>query len=333
MKPKKLIPGLALLLIALALPVVLTSGYLIQTFIMVLLYAYWASSWNIIGGYGGQFSLGHAVYIGVGAYTSTVLFMYNNISPWIGMLVGGLIAGILSLIIGYPTFRLKGSYFTLSTVALLYVIRIIFTSEDTILGYNTMGAMGLKVPWMGNFMDMQFMDKTPYYYIILGMLLIVVFISYKINKSKTGYYLAAINTNQDAANSLGVNVTYYKMKAQFISAFLTAVGGTFYAQLILFVDPSRLLGYDLSVEIVILAIIGGRGTLWGPVIGAILLVPINELLRSYLGAQLAGISIVIYGVIMMLIVYFMPEGLGKFFFRFTDWVFGERKSRLNKGVK
>lgn len=309
-KNKKIILLVAAVVGAVILPLLITSGYLIQSLIMVLLYAYWASCWNIIGGYGGQLSIGHSTYAGIGAYVTVILLINYNISPWMGMFAGALVSGILSIIIGFPCFRLQGSYFTLSTVALAHVIRIIFLQEDKILGFQTNGAMGVKVPWIGESLKyMQFIDKRGYYFIILVFLIMITFISWKIKNSRMGYYLSAINTNQKAAASLGVDVQKYKLMAMFISAFTTALGGAFYAMLILFIDPERMLGYDLSVQIMVFAIVGGRGTLFGPILGAMVMVPISELSRTYLGTSLAGVSIIIYGVVLMLIVYFLPGGL------------------------
>jgi branched-chain amino acid transport system permease protein len=174
-------------------------------------------------------------------------------------------------------------------------------------------------------MDIQFMDKRAYYLIILVLLIIVTLVSWKIKNSKTGYYLAAINTNQNAASSLGVNVQRFKLKAMFISAFLTAIGGGFYASLIQFIDPERLLGYTLSVEIMTLAVVGGRGTLFGPIVGAFIMVPISEFLRSYLGTSLSGISNIMYGLILMSIVFFMPGGLATMFKKIGDKLFKSKK--------
>lgn len=323
---KKLIALIGFIILLFLVPVFISSGYIIQSLIMVLLYAYWASSWNIIGGYGGQLSIGHATYVGVGAYVTAIMFTEYSVSPWLGMIFGGLIAALLSLIIGFPCFKLKGSYFTLSTVALANVIKIIFLQEDKILGHKTNGAMGVKIPWYGGaFMDIQFMDKRAYYLIILVLLIIVTLVSWKIKNSKTGYYLAAINTNQNAASSLGVNVQRFKLKAMFISAFLTAIGGGFYASLIQFIDPERLLGYTLSVEIMTLAVVGGRGTLFGPIVGAFIMVPISEFLRSYLGTSLSGISNIMYGLILMSIVFFMPGGLATMFKKIGDKLFKSKK--------
>lgn len=307
---------LAFSAIFIILPLLLNSEYLIQSIIMVLLYAYWATSWNMVGGFGGQLSLGHATFAGIGAYVSTVLLINYNLSPWIGMIIGGVIGSIFGIIIGYPTFRLKGSYYTLSTIAFMNVFMIFIITQDKVLGFETRGAEGLSVPWKGeSFLGMEFLNKTYYYYIILVLLAVVLFVSYWIKNSKTGYYLAAINTNQDAADSLGVNVTYYKLKAQVLSCFFMAIGGSFYAQLITFIDPQRMLGYDLSVEVALVAIVGGRGTIVGPLIGAFLLEPLSQISRTYLGSTNAGLAVVIYGVIFMLTIYYFPDGLEKYVMR------------------
>lgn len=292
------------------LPLGISNGYLLQFIINMCFFAYLAVSWNILGGYAGQLALGNGVYLGIGAYVSTVLFLYHDISPWFGMLVGALIAGVLSLLLGSITFRLSGTYYALATVALLHVIRMIFLSNETMFGFRTNGALGLQVAWRGeSFWNMQFLDKSWYYYIIFGFLALALFISAYIRKSKMGYYFSAISTNPEAASSLGVNVKGMKQTAGFISACLTAMGGTFYAQLILIVDPARILGYDLSVQILVYAIIGGRNTLWGPVAAAFLLSPLNDYLRGALGSSMAGLSIAIYAVILMLIVFYLPAGI------------------------
>lgn len=317
MKAKSFVPFILLAILALV-PAFISQQYVIHTFIIILLYMYWSSSWNIIGGYAGQFALGNAVYIGIGAYTTAVLFIYEAVTPWIGMLVGGAISAALSIVISYPCFKLRGTYFSLSTVALLHVVRLIVVSSETVLGYNLLGGLGMKIPWKATetnleFINMQYVDKRGYFYIILGLLVVILLVSNYIRKSKTGYYLAAINTNQDASNSIGINVTSYKLRAQAISAFFMALGGAFYAMFVMFVEPTRVLGYDLSVEILMLVVIGGAGTLWGPIIGAAVLVPINEILRIEFGSKIAPLAIVVYGFILMIIVMFAPGGLLKLF--------------------
>ncbi len=330
----KIITIIVGIILLIALPMFITSGYILQSFIMVLLYAYWASCWNVVSGFAGSISMGHATYIGIGAYVTTILLRQYNVSPWIGMIIAALIAGVVSLIIGYPCFKLKGSYFTLSTVALLHVLRLIVTSNDTIFGFQINGAQGLEVPWSdGGFLKMQFLDKHWYLYIIISLLVLIIFISYRITKSRMGYYLAAINTNQEAASSLGVDVTSYKLRAMFISAFFTAIGGAFYSQLILFVDPQRLLGYDLSAEVMFFSVIGGMGTVWGPVIGTILMVPINEIVRANFGSSMSGLAMFIYGVIFMLVVYFMPGGVYNYFKSLYEKMFKYKTSPLVGGER
>lgn len=312
MKKKEIVILIAILAIFLAIPIVNSDPYFLQLFIMVMMFAYWASSWNIISGFSGQMSLGHAAYAGIGAYVSTILFISFNLTPWVGMIFGGLIAGVFGLIIGYPTFKLRGTYFTLATIAFLNVTRIFVMANNKLFGFEIRGAQGLAVPWKGNnFVNMQFLSKVPYYYLILTLLVIVVLVSYFIRNSKIGYYLAAIKTNQEAASSLGVNVTHYKMVAQFISVFFTAIGGSFYAQFILFIDPQRLLGYDLSLEMAIFSIVGGQGTVFGPLLGAFILVPISEIARANISGNLAALPVIIYGLCLMAIMYYLPEGIFK----------------------
>lgn len=297
-------------LLLFAFPLIFNSPYILQTAIMVIFFAYMSCSWNILGGLAGQVSLGHNAFAGIGAYVSTLLFMYAGLTPWLGMLVGGILAGMFALAIGYPCFRLKGTYFTLSTIAFASVLRIFVLANNKIFGLETRGAQGLIVPLKGNMPSvMQFTSKIPYYYIILVMLFLVIVITIYIQRSKMGYYLAAIRTNQEAAASLGINVSSYKLITSFISAFLTALGGSFYAQFILYIDPARLLGQDLGLEIVLIAIIGGQGSVFGPLLGALVLVPISEIARSLIGGQLPGLHVALYGLAMMVIIMFMPKGL------------------------
>ncbi len=328
---------LIVIILALVFPLFFNTGYTLQFGINILMYAMAAVAWNIIGGYAGQLALGNGIYFGIGCFVSAILFEYEGISPWLGMIIAGLVAGAISLLLGFATFRLRGSYYALSTVALLFVIKMLFTSQTYILGYKTNGALGLTIPWRTeSFMNMMFMNKTWYYYIIFGLLVVTLLISNWINKSKLGYYLAAINTNPEAAASLGVNVMGCKLIAGFVAAFLTAVCGTFYVFVIQIADPARVMGYDLSVQILLYAIVGGLGTLWGPVLGAALLVPLNDLLRAQLGASMAGLSTCIYGIVFCLIVFFMPEGIWGTVSRFVNRMIDKllvhtEKKELSKG--
>lgn len=295
--------------VALLVPLFVSSEYAVHTLVMTLMFTFLAASWNILGGFIGRFAMGNGVYIGLGGYITGLLFKQNGISPWIGLLLAALIAGVVSVLLSYPCFKLQGSYYTLSTVALLFVFQIIILNEQKLFGYETGASMGLRIPWRGGFANMQFAGKTSYYYIIAVLLFFVIGLSIHIKNTRTGYYFSAINTNQNAAEALGVDTMFYKLKAQFISAALSAVGGGFYVMFIMFLDPTRVLSYGFSIEIMLYAVVGGIDTVWGPVFGTLVLYPINEALRTALGTSFAGLSTAIYGGVLMLVVYFMPKGV------------------------
>lgn len=297
-----------LLAILLIVPAAVDLGYLLQSAIVIFLYMYWACCWNIMGGFAGLFSMGNGIYIGLGAYTSAILWVELGLTPWLGMLVGGLVAGIVSVIIGYPTFKLKGMYYSLATFALLSVFKIIFTSNKYILGIHTYGSDGYKIPVEVGFWNMQFNSKLGYYYIVIALVVVAIVVSKFISKSQMGYYFRAIKANQGSAASLGVNVVRLKIQAQFITAFLTGVGGAFYAQMMQYLGPSTIFGTDLSVTILILVIVGGSGTLWGPVVGAAILMPLNQFFRTALSSY-SGLATVIYGVTLAVMVFFAPGGV------------------------
>lgn len=309
-KKKNLIICGVILLIAILIPVVFNVGLSnMSILISVLLYMYWASSWNIMGGYTGLFSLGNGMYIGVGAYITGCLYVYAHISPFIGVIIAGLLTGLFSIIIGYPTFRLQSIFYSLATCALLNAMKIIFMNFKSIFGITTGGSDGFKFASTNDPINMQFASKLPYYYIILALLVIVLLVSYYISHSKRGYYFRAISANADAASSLGVNVMSLKIQAQFISAFFSAVGGGFYCMFINYVDPSKMFGSDLSINIMIMCVVGGANTLWGPVIGAGLLYTVNRVVTMYAPSSLTGLATLIFGVILMVCVYFLPGGL------------------------
>ncbi len=290
-------------------PVVVNRSLVLQYMINMMIFAYLAQSWNIIGGYAGQLALGNGVYLGIGAYVAAVLYTYEGISPWIGMLVAGGIAAAIAFIVGRITFRLEGSYFALATVAVLHIIRITFISNNYILGYKTKGALSFNIKWNGGLANMQFDERSGYYWLFLGLLVVGLIISAAIKHSKMGYYLQAICTNPDAAGSLGVNVMGMKVLANCISAFMIAVGGSMYAFYLSVIDPSSVLGYDMSINILLFAIIGGRDTLLGPILAAFVLAPLNNILRGIVGASVSGLAEVIYGLVLMAAIYFMPKGV------------------------
>jgi branched-chain amino acid transport system permease protein len=296
-----------LVFITLALfPQFFTRPVILGIAILILLYAVLGQAWNILGGYAGQVSLGNAVYFGVGAYTSTWLFTNWHITPWIGMLVGVVLAVIVGLIIGFPTFRLTGHYFVTATIVINEVIRVIFNNWDFVGG-----ARGLYVPILEeSLLNFQFhSSKVPYYYLIAALFIILLLVTWFIESGKLGYYFRAIREDMVAASALGVNPYYYKHVANAINAAFTALAGTFYAQYVLFLDPASVFSIWISVLVLLVPVLGGRGTLWGPMLGALVLIPLSEITRIYLGGEGRALHLLVYGFLIMVISILEPHGL------------------------
>jgi len=305
---KKIILMIGLVLIAIALPLGFNNSYLSHILFMTVYYAFLSSSWNLVGGFAGQLAIGNGVYVGIGLYITIGFFMGYGVSPWIGILLAALLTGLVSMILGCATFRLSGSYYGLSTVALLNILRIWFSENDRLFGLFFGGSAGVRVTWIGGWKWMEFVDKNVYYFIMLALLLLLLVGTYWMSKSKFGYYLLAISTNQNAAASLGVNVYGNKLIAQFISAFLMAIGGGIYGMFIIYTDPQTIFSFQVSFNIMLMAVFGGRGTVFGPLIGSIILTPFYELLRINLSTVLPGLPMALYGLMLMLCMQFMPKG-------------------------
>jgi len=296
----------ALAVVVLILPLVVKSSFAIDIFIRILLFSFIGVAWNLMGGYAKQLSLGHAAYFGLGAYTSTILQIDFGISPWIGMVAGGVVAMLASLPIGWLCFRLRGPYFTIATIATAQALMLIFLKFRDF----AWGAEGTTIPDLGNApLMMQFEAKSAYYYIALGLLAIGLVITWLIEKSWMGYYLVAIGEDEDAAEAIGVNAPRMKRNIYMISAFLTALAGTFYIQYIYFIDPPTAFNFNISIEAALVAIVGGIGTLWGPVIGTILLETTSTLLQSWLGSSIGGLQLTVYALILMAVILWRPTGL------------------------
>jgi branched-chain amino acid transport system permease protein len=292
--------------LAVVLPLVVTSRFAIDIFIRVLLFAFIGVAWNLMGGYAKQLSLGHAAYFGLGAYTSTILEIKFGISPWIGMFVGGVVAMLASLPIGALCFRLRGPYFAIATIATAQVLMLLFLKFRDF----AWGAEGTTIPNLGSDpLMMQFDAKAAYYYIALALLVAGLVITHRIERSWMGYYLVAIGEDEDAAEAIGVNVPKIKRDIYLISAFLTALAGTFYIQYIYFIDPNTAFSFNISVEAALVSIVGGIGTLWGPVIGTALLEGTSALLQSWLGSSLAGVQLTVYSLILIVVILWQPTGL------------------------
>jgi len=293
------------LIILIILPFIVKNPFYLDVLFMMLFYSVVASAWNFIGGFAGQTSLGHTAFFGIGAYTSTLLYLNLGISPWIGMLAGAALAMLVSIAIALPCFKLKSHFFALSTIAFAEVLRLLATYFRGI----TKGGVGLLISFEFSWSAFMFRSKVPYIYIALTLLLIVTTVSYLIERSKTGYYLRALREDQDAAESLGVNTSLYKLIALLISVFFVALAGTFYAQYLLFIDPKTVFSFERSINMALFSIIGGVGTVFGPILGAFILTPLDVMLRAWFGNQYYGINYIFYGIILVVVVIYLPSGI------------------------
>ncbi len=303
------VPAVVLVLFLLV-PAFVRGEYYLHVLVGVMFFAYMASAWNIVCGYTGQLSLGHSALCGIGGYLSTLLFINVGLTPWVGMFIGAFCATVVGVFVGYPCFRLRGPYFALTTIAFAEILRIWVENTEEFLGIELRGAQGIMVPLKGQSLWLfQFTSKVPYYYIISVMLLIVMAVTFWMERSRMGFYLKAIRADQDAAEALGINSTRYLLSAMALSSFLTALGGSFYAQYFRYINPERNMGLDLSIEVALMGIVGGQGTVLGPVLGAFLLTPAGEITRGFLGGKFMGLHLVIYGLVLVLAVMFLPKGL------------------------
>jgi branched-chain amino acid transport system permease protein len=289
----------------LLLPMALSNDYYLNLLVLTLLYAGLASSWNIVGGIAGQFSLGHTAFFGIGAYTSTILNNYAHVSPWLGMLAGAAISAAMAVLIAWPTFRMRGVFFAMATLAFGETVRIllIYSRKFVQLPY------GLSIDFKPSFAGMVFSERWAYAYLCGAYLVVVLAAAFVLSRSYTGFYLRAIRDNEDAADAAGVRVRHYKLLAFVVSALLTSIGGTLMAQYILYIEPGSVFTISFSVDLALMAILGGVGTLAGPVIGAAIALPLREFLVEALGQQGAGMHLVVYGLLLVVIVVLLPEGL------------------------
>lgn len=293
------------IVIAVAVPLTTQNPFYQDMIIMILFWATLATAWNLLGGFAGQISLGHAAFFGIGAYSSTILFLTFGLSPWIGMFVGAGISMVVAIIVGYPTFRLTSHFFALATLAFGEVLRLLASYWREL----TKGGVGLLIPHKPGFQNFIFEDKTVYAYIILAMLLAILFISYIFKKSRFGYSLFALREDPGAAESLGVNTHRAKLYALLISVFFTSIAGTFYAQYVAFIEPDIVFSSHVSIQLALLSIIGGIGTVFGPLLGSLFLTPLDIFLRGWIGGVFSGLNFIIYGVILILAVMFFPLGI------------------------
>jgi branched-chain amino acid transport system permease protein len=315
-------PRLSLILLAAALlfyPLVFTDAFYRDIGVTFLLAAISASAWNIVGGYAGQVSVGHSMFFGLGAYAPLLFYNLWGWPPLVGIPVGVVLAVALSAVIGMPTFRLTGHYFSMATIAVAELIRI-FTGTWTFVG----AAIGLQGPATARgWWDLTFRGELPYYYIFLAVLAVVLATTAAIERRRFGFYLRAIKASERAAKSLGVPVRQTKMQALALSAAFTSVAGSLYVVKTGFIDPDSGFGILISVQMLIVAALGGAGVLFGPLLGALILIPLQTATNSMFGGGGSGLTYILYGGIIVIIARFEPGGL----FELWDRIVPERWRR------
>jgi branched-chain amino acid transport system permease protein len=299
--------GLQAILLVAPLAIVLVAGdsFIYDSLTQVLLWGALALAWNILGGYARQISIGHVAFFGIGAYTSTLLRIDFGVSPWLGMIAGGVLASIAGVLLGLITFRLRGPFFTMATIAFAEVLRILAVN----LRGLTKGSEGLAIDSTPDATMFVFGSLRTYVIVAWAMMVVLFLISWLLGRSKTGLRLLAFREDENAARALGVNTYQLRLFAMALSAFCTAIGGTFYAQFLLFIDPDSVLGVDISLQMALISVVGGIGSAIGPVLGTYLVVPFGQVLRAEIGSQFAGLHLVVYGLGLILVLWKMPEGV------------------------
>lgn len=310
--PSALAAAVIVLLLAL-FPVVSGNPFYQHIAALVVLAAISASAWNVIGGYAGQVSFGHAVYFGTGAYASLLTFDKLGLPPIAGAPLGVLASFVLSVVIGLPSFRLRGHYFSMATIAVAALAQVLVTNWAFVGG--AIGMMGPASP--RSVADLLFRSALPYYALFIVVLAILLACTWAMQRGRMGFYLRALGSGEHAAESLGVPVRRYKLYALLISGAFTSLAGSLYAVMVGFVDPTSGFGILVSVNMVVMSALGGAGTLFGPLVGAIILVPLEETTNAWLGGSGTGAAYVAYGIVIMIIARFAPGGLAQLWSRMT----------------
>ena len=306
---KNLLVELILLMIAVIPPLFISNSYVMSILFMTALYALLASGWNILSGFTGPLGLGNGLYFSLGAYLTGAFFQYYYMNTWLALLLSAVIITAFSILLGLLCFPLRGTYYALATIALLNILRILFYENETLFGIHFGGGPGIKITWRGGFWNMQFIDKRYYYFIILALLLLTILFSIKLLKSKMGFYFRAISTNETAASTLGINIIKYKCISQCMTAFIMALGGGVYTMYIMYIEPETMFSMDYCLYILLMAVVGGLGEIYGPILGAVILMPSFELVRGLWGSKLPGIASVFFGVLLVLCMQFFPKGI------------------------
>ncbi|HEV8438342.1 MAG TPA: branched-chain amino acid ABC transporter permease [Methylomirabilota bacterium] len=288
-------------------PLLVRDAFLLDSLVLILMWGAVSGAWNLAGGYAGQVSLGHSAFFGIGAYAAALLATRFNQSPWLGMLAGAVVATAAGLVIGYLANRLRGPYFALATIAFSQVLLILASRWR---GF-TSGSEGIPVPFRPGLSTLGFTGKPAWVYLVLALALLIYAAERYLEDSRMGYRLAGVREDEDAAEALGIPTRRLKVVAVALSAALTSVCGTLWAQYVGFVDPFYVFSVDLSVRFALNTIIGGIGTAMGPFVGSILITSLETYLRasfSDVKAGLIGIYLIIYGCLLIVLVRFLPQG-------------------------
>ena len=304
LKPVPWALHLSVLTVAILFPFVFPSNFMVNFGVMALFYAFIGQSWNISGGFAGQLSFGHVAFFGVGAYASTIVQLRLGWSPWLGLPAAALAGALVGGVIGVLSFRagLKGSYFALITLAFAEVLRIVTNSVSF-----TGGGLGMLIPMKASAANFQFAERSGFYFLILLMAALSVALAEWLRRSRFGAQLTAIRENEDSAKALGIHVFREKVKVMLLSGAIGGMGGCFFAQYFLYIDPLVVFGVDKSVEMLLVSMIGGAGTVYGPLVGALLLAFISDITRVL--TQIQGLSLVLYGSLLVVIIAYLPNGL------------------------
>jgi len=302
---RRFLPALLGVAALAAIPLVVKNSFFLHVCILVLMWTVLGAAWNVLGGFAGQVSFGHAALFAVGAYTTIILYLKGGLAPWWGIPLGGLAAAVVSLPIGFLCFRLRGPYFSLSTLAVAEIVKLVALNWESVtagsVGYlitslPPLSILGASVNWEG---------KVPFYVAAAILTVIALAATGWLRSSRIGAYLVAIRENEDAAEAVGIDTVRTKALTFALSAFLAGMGGGFYAFYFRYVDPDAVAGIGLSMEMVFIAVVGGLGTVGGPLVGAVFLTAVAELVRERFQAG----HLIFYGLFMMLVIRYMPEGI------------------------
>ena len=314
--------GIILLAIIVVIPFAVANNYFVSLITNCLIFGAFGLAWNLIGGYGGQVSWCHCAFVAIGGYTSILMFNMLGVSPFISMPVGMIISYIVATGIGAVSFRYRGPFFSITTIAFGEIVRILLLHFE---GF-TNGSRGISVQYSDpSFFKLMFADDKPFYFIMLVVVLLMVFITGILEKSKIGYYLRTIKDDEDASISIGINTGKVKLQAFQISAVLTSALGTIYAFYTTFYEPNTICSLDMAVKIGSIAIVGGVATKWGPLLGAFIVIPLTELASAVLGA--AGGAQLLYGLALIIVVLFQPSGVIQLLRQVSDKIAKRKKTK------